>query len=397
MDRFLLICCLTAALGPAPPAGAALRPSTDMVLPSVAHAPGRLPGSEFHTDLWLFNPGEGAAEVEVAFIYRNRSQPAPPPVTLELAPGQVREVQDAVLALFGLTNAVGGFRFAATAPVAVTARVYDVGVAASYGPSSTGSSGQFDAATPVEDGIRAGETADIIGIRGVTQGDFPLWRTNVAFMNASAGASQVRVSILDEAGQEPPGGPASRLYTLGAWEPRQINDVFASLETGSLANGRVRVEVVSGGPVVAMGSLLDGRTNDPSTIVMAHGPLRDGTYVARQEKTLYDTPLAVTLQSGAIIHMEATLLITAEDVGPACQGGELGALSGALPFPVLPDEQGRFTFATSANLGGVTFHLELDLAVESSGRLWGTATTTTSGAGACSGTAAWPVTGARVP
>lgn len=374
----------------------ALRPATEMVLPSVAHAPGRLPGSEFRTDLWLFNPGDAIAEVEVAFFHRGLSQAPPPPVLLSVAPGQVLAVEDAVLELFNLANGVGGLRFFSTHPVTVTARVYDVGVAASYGPSTTGTSGQFDSATPFEEGIPAGSFADIIGIRGVTEGDFPLWRTNVAFMNASPTPTLVRLSLIDESGEEPTGGFPSKQYTLGAWEPRQLNDVFAALGGGELPNGRVRIEVVSGGRVVAMGSLLDGRTNDPSTIAMAHRSIRDGAYLAVVDKTTYDTPLVLHIVGGAVTYIEATLLVTAEDV-TGCPGGELARLAGNLPFPVLPDEEGRFIFATGATLDGLNFQIELDLEVSPAGRLSGTSVTSVSGSGPCDGSAAWPVVGARVP
>lgn len=397
MDRFVVTTFFVAVLAfllIPPPAWAALRPATEMILPSVAHAPGRLPGSEFRTDLWLHNPGESSAAVEVAFFHRNLSQPAPAPVILAVAAGEVLAVEDAVLSLFNLPNAVGGLRFLATHPVTVTARVYDVGVAASYGPHSSGTSGQFDAATALEDAVSAGSFADIIGIRGVTEGDFPLWRTNVAFMNGSAGQTQIRLTLFDEGGEE---AAPSALFTLRAWEPKQLNDVFAALGGQAAPNGRVRVEVLSGGPVVALGSLLDGRTNDPSTIAMGHGPLRDGTYAAVLDKPTYATPLVVELTQGALVSVAATLLVTAEDVGGGCQGGELARLAGELPVPVVPDDQGRFVFAASATLDGVSFLLELNLAVSPAGGLSGAAVTTVSGSGGCDGTASWPVFGARIP
>lgn len=393
--RLAVVAVTTAMLLPAVSA-AALQPGTEMVLPSVAHAPGRLPGSEFRTDVWVFNPGDETAEVEVFFYHRGLSKPPPPPVSVEVAPGGVLAIEDAVQDLFGLTDAVGGLRFVASHPVTVTARVYDVGVAASYGPSSTGTSGQFDAATPLEDAVSAGGFADIIGIRGVTEGGFPLWRTNVAFMNASAGSSQVRLTLIDETGEEPDGGWPARQYTLGAWEPRQLNDVFAVLGGAEIPNGRVRIEVLSGGPVVAMGSLLDGRTNDPSTIAMAHSPIRNGVYTAIVDKPTYDTPLAFHIEGGAVTYLAATLLITDEDV-PGCPGGELAHLAGTLPFPVPPDSEGRFIFATGATLYGIQFQIELDLEVSPAGRVSGSAVTTISGSGDCDGSATWPVFGARVP
>lgn len=393
--RQLGIALLLAAVGGAVSAAAAVRAASESFLPSVAHAPGALPGSEFRTDLWIYNPGTVATPVTVHFYPRDLASATPPPAQLDaVSPGEVRELPDAVYTLFALSNAVGGMRFVSVQPVVVTARVYDIAVQGTFG---TGTAGQFDAATPLAEAIKAGQRTDIIGVRGVTSGALKIWRTNLAFMNASASPTVVRLTMLDGEGTEiPPSGLVPDI-SLRAWEPKQLNDVFDKLKRPLATNTRVQLSVLSGGPVVVLGSMLDGRTNDPSTIQMTGAAGGDGTYLCKADKTTYDTPITLTMSGGAFTAIDATVLVTAEDV-PTCSGGELARLAGALPQPVQPDEVGRFAVLLSGSLGGgATITVQLDGTLNAAGGISGTVTTALGGAGACSGSKTWPLLGTRIP
>lgn len=385
---------LLAAVG-VNPAAATVRAATESFLASVAHAPGALPGSEFRTDLWIYNPGTVSTSVTVHFYPRDLASATPPPAQVDaVGPGEVREVLDAVYTLFALSNAVGGVRFVSVQPVVVTARVYDVAVQGTFG---TGTAGQFDAATPLAEAIKAGQRTDIVGVRGVQSGSQKVWRTNLAFMNASANPTVVRLTMLDGAGTEIPPSGAVPDIPLRAWEPKQLNDVFDKLKRPMSTNARVRLSVLSGGPVVVLGSMLDGRTNDPSTIQMTASAGGDGTYLCKADKTTYDTPITLTMSGGAFTAIDATVLVTDEDV-PTCTGGELARLAGALPQPVAPDEVGRFAVLLSGSLGGgATVTVQLDGTLTAAGGIGGTVTTSLGGVGACSGSATWPLVGARIP
>ncbi len=384
-----------ALLAAATPAAAAVRAATESFLPSVAHAPGVLPGSQFRTDLWIYNPGPVATSVTVHFYPRDLAFATPPPARVEdIGPGEVREVHEAVFTLFALSNAVGGLRFVSVQPVVVTARIYDVGVQGTFG---TGTAGQFDAATPLAEAIQAGQYTDVIGARSVISGSQRIWRTNVAFMNASPHPTVVRLTMLNGAGTEiPPSGTVPDI-SLRPWEPKQLNDVFDKLKRPPATNARVRLSVLSGGPVVVLGSMLDGRTNDPSTIEMTAAGGGDGTYLCKADKSAYDTPITLTMSGGAFTAVDATVLHTDEDV-PSCTGGELARLAGTLPQPVVPDEGGRFGVLLSGSLGGgATVTVQLDGTLDAAGGIRGTVTTSLSGVGACSGSKTWPLVGARLP
>ena len=390
--QLALVVVLLAAAGKA---AAAVRAATESFLPSVAHAPGVLPGSAFRTDLWIYNPGPVATSVTVHFYPRDLAFATPPPALVEdVGPGEVREVQDAVFTLFALSNAVGGLRFQSMQPVVVTARVYDIAVQGTYG---TGTAGQFDAATPLAEAIKAGQSTDIIGARSVVSGSQRIWRTNVAFMNASANPTVVRLTMLDKLGNEIPPSGAVPDISLRAWEPKQLNDVFDKLKRPPGTNVRVRLAVLSGGPVVVLGSMLDGRTNDPSTIEMIAAAGGDGTYLCKADKTTYDTPITLTMSGGAFTAIDATVLHTDEDI-PTCDGGELARLAGSLPQPVVPDDVGRFAVRLSGALsGGATVTVQLDGTLDAAGGIGGTVTTSLTGVGACSGSKTWPLVGGKLP
>lgn len=391
---------LLLALAAAGSATAAVRPALEQFLPSVAHAAGALPGSEFRTDVWVYNPGATPARVTIAFSFRGPDPaPSPDPVVVDVEAEQVLELEDLVLEEFGLSSAVGGLRFTATQPVVVTARVYDVAV---QGSNGTGTAGQFFAATPLADAIPAGGAGDVVGVRAFKAegAAFAIWRTNLGFMNASAQATTVRVSMFLADGTEypPSSSTVTDTFVLQPYEPRQLNDVFSQLKRPYETNVRCRVEVLEGGSVVAFGSLLDGRTNDPSTLD-ATVPLVggwSGTYVCKLDKTVYDTPLTLVIADGAVTGVDATILFTDEDAGAGCTGGELLRLAGDLPTPVVPDDLGSFSFSLTGSAGSVGVTLQVSATLAAGGGISGTATTTLVNAGPCSGSRAWPLVGARV-
>lgn len=383
----------------AAPSGAAVRPSLEQFLPSVAHATGALPGSEFRTDVWIYNPGATPTRVTIAFSYRGPNPPAPPdPVIVDVEAEQVLELDDIILEQFGLSSALGGLRFTSTQPVVVTARIYDISV---QGTNGTGTAGQFFAATPLADAVPEGGVTDVIGVRAFKEegASFPIWRTNLGFMNASAIETTVQVTMwLDDGTEYPPSGSLTDTFVLAAWEPRQLNDVFSVLKRPYATNVRCRIEVLEGGRVVAFGSMLDGRTNDPSTLE-ATVPLVggwSGTYVCKLDKTTYDTSLTLVLQNDAVTSVDATVLFTDEDAGAACTGGELVRLAGNLPDPVVPDDLGAFSFSLNGSVAGVGVTLQVSATLAVGGGISGTATTTLINAGSCSGTKTWPLIGARV-
>jgi hypothetical protein len=299
-------------------------------------------------------------------------------------PLQTRELDDVVLALFGVEE-YGALRFLSDAPVVVTGRIFDANVVTNKG---TGSAGQFFAGQQASAAVGAEESVDLIGLAQDSSG---LVRTNFGFLEVAGQACTVEVRRLD--GEGDPVGTA-RAYSLLPWQPSQfpLTDVGGTL--GS--NHRLRVTVTGGsGRVIAFASRVDNRTGDPSTVEMS-GARRDGSWLGKQDKPTYDTPITFTVAGGAVTAVDATIVFTDEDV-PSCTGGELLRLAGPLPQPVLLDQTGGFAFVLSGTVGGVLASLQVNGSMAASGLLSGTAGTTLTGAGNCSGSRSWPLVGARVP
>jgi hypothetical protein len=255
-----------------------------------------------------------------------------------------------------------------------------------------GTAGQFFSGVPADLAIGLGDATDIIGLDQdgfQTSGN---WRSNLAFVETTGTPVDLTISRIDSNGTV----LGSISQHLDGREVYQINYAITAIVNTTGTNQRIRVAVTGGsGRVITNASRVDNRTGDPATIEML-GEGREGTYVSKQEKSTYDTPITLTVAGGAITAADATIVFTDEDV-PSCTGGELLRLSGPLPQPVYYDDTGGFSFVVSnPNVGGVGVTLQVNGAITARGQVTGTATTTLSGAGSCSGTKSWPLVGAKL-
>ncbi|MGE5236203.1 MAG: hypothetical protein ACM3O7_07635 [Acidobacteriota bacterium] len=371
----------------------ALLPSRDAYLPTVGHGQGVCVGdppvcSQWRSTAWVYNPSTvQSAHVAISFLRRDAENLNPVTEDVTVPPGASVEFDDVVLSLFGADGAYGALRFASDQPVAVTGRIYDANVQTAKG---TGTAGQFEGGLDAASAIGAGETVDLIGLAQDAAG---VWRSNFGFVETNGAACTVTAQLVDASGAAV--GDA-KSYPVAARSQRQFN--LGDLVTSPGTNLRLRVGVSDGqGKVVAFANVIDNRSGDPSNVDMA-GQGHDGTYVGKQDKTSYDTPVTLTVAGNRVTDVDATILFTDEDV-PACSGGELASLAGALPQSVVVEDDGTFSFVLSnPNVGGgLGVALQVDGVIDPTGHLGGTVTTTLTGAGSCSGTRSWPLVGARVP
>jgi len=369
----------------------AVLPGTDVYLPSVGRGQGLCPGNppvcaQWRTSAWVFNSSTtDSATVDVAFLRRDADNRTPLTEQIVVGPGESRELGDLFFSLFHVDSVYGALRFTSNRPVAVTGRIYDENVQTNKG---SGTAGQFFRGADGREAIGTGEFVDLIGL---AQDDTGAWRTNFGFVETTGQACTVTVQAFDTLGNALGG---ARTFSVVPYTQRQYN--VQEIQGGPGENRRLRVAVTEGaGKVLAFGSRIDNRTGDPSTVEMA-GQGRDGVYVGFLDKTTYDTPISFTVAGGAVTRLDATILVTAEDVG-TCQGGELFRLQGLLAQPVVLEDGGGFSFVASAVVGGVSVSLQVDGAIAVNGSLAGTVETTLSNAGTCSGSKSWPMGGARQP
>jgi len=368
-------------------------PGMDLYVPAVGHGLGQTVNGVqawWRGDVWIFNPSTTqAATVSIYLLLRNQANPNPAVRTITVNPGETRYLPDVVFNNFGLDNTYGGLRIVSSLPVEVSGRSYDANV--SVVGKGQGTAGQFFSGVPADLAIGLGDTTDVIGLDQdgfQTSGN---WRSNLALVETTGNPVDLTVSRIDANGTV----LGSISQHLDGREVYQINYVVTAIVNTTGTNQRIRVAVTGGsGSVITNASRVDNRTGDPATIEML-GEGREGTYVCLQDKASYDTPVTLTVADGAITAVNATILFTAEDV--ATCGGWALVLSGPLPQPVYYDEGGAFTFSLSnPNVGGVGVSLQVNGTIDLRGEVTGTATTTLSGAGTCSGTKSWPLVGAKV-
>ena len=369
----------------------AVLPTTDGYLPSVGRGPGLCVGNppvcaQWRTTAWVFNPSTTEfATVDVQFLRRDADNRAPATQQITVQPGETRELDDVFQTLFGLDEVYGALRFTAAKPVVVTGRISDANVVTNKG---SGTAGQFFRGAAATEAIGLRESVDLIGL---AQDQAGVWRTNFGFVETTGESCTVVVQAFDPLGT--PLG-SSRSFVTRPFSQRQFN--IGEVQGALGSNRRLRLSVSEGqGKVIAFGSRIDNLTGDPSTVEMA-GAGRDGVYVGFLDKTTYDTPMVLTVAGGAVSRLDATLLVTAEDVA-TCPGGELVRLQGPLTQPVLLDELGDFSFIVDSNVGGVSVSLQVDGLIAVDGALTGTVATTLGNVAGCSGSKTWPLVGARRP
>ncbi|HPC82118.1 MAG TPA: hypothetical protein P5234_01680 [Thermoanaerobaculaceae bacterium] len=257
--RFTLLAALLLALG----AGQALAgfAATDCFLPSVGSGKGS--GTSFwYTSLWVHNPGNSPVNVQYSFLERNTSNTSPLTYSETIPAGDTRRHTSVLATMFGIAGArFGAIRVTATERVVVNGRIFSKD---ETGPERD-SVGQFFNAVPATFAIGAGESTRILGVYQTSPQADSEYRYNFGFVEVAGGNATVRVRAEDEHGIQ----VASKDYTLRPFEPRQFNitDLVAAINATNLS---LAAEVLSGatGKVVAFGSGLANRSNDPSTFEM---------------------------------------------------------------------------------------------------------------------------------
>jgi hypothetical protein len=369
-------------------------PGTDLFVPAVGHGLGAISGGVqawWRGDVWIFNPSTSqTATVDVYLLLRNQGNPTPAVRRITIDAGDTRYLPDVVYNTFGADNTYGGLRVVSTIPVVVSGRSYDANVTVTGKPQ--GSAGQFFSGVPAELAIGLGDSTDIIGLDQDAYQTTGLWRSNLAFVETTGNPVDLTISRVDSNGTV----LGSIGQHLEGRQVSQINYVLTAVVNTYGSNQRIRVAVTGGtGRVITNVSRMDNRTGDPATIEMVGGG-REGTYLCKMDKSSFDTPITLTVAGGAVTALDATILFTDEDV-PSCTGGELVQIAGPLPQAVFYDETGAFSFVVSdPNVGGIGVSLQLSGTISVTGQVSGTATTTLTGAGVCSGSKAWPVAGARL-
>lgn len=212
-----------------------------------AHGSGKN-GSEWRTDAVVRNLGVLEADLEVTL----HADGVEYELTNSVA-ARAQAVFEDVVGMMGV-NGKGALEIRSSQPLSVLGRIYTEG--------DDGTLGQFLQGAASQDGLAEGETAWLHGLRQLEQ----IWRSNLSVTNTGHEAATVGVTLYGTDGVQLVG------FDLGPIEPGEVVQELAPLVDRAgrpdIGWAMAKVEVVSGNGVLASASVIDSRTNDPTTIPM---------------------------------------------------------------------------------------------------------------------------------
>ncbi len=347
MRKILLVgICIALATGTA----LATVPSTDQYLPALGHALGAADATTgarpwWRGDVWIFNPSASQSATVTLYLLLRQANPSPETRVLTLAPGETRYLPDVIYGTFGYDNLFAGIRVASSIPVLTTARSYDANAQIVNKP--VGTAGQFFAAVPANIALGVGDSSDMPGFDqdGInTAGTF---RSNLAVVETTGNAVNYMIYVYNGSGSL----VGSKAYSLDVRQVGQINNVITDVTGTTGTNERLRVVVTGGsGRLIAVGSRVDNRTNDPSTIDMGC------FHLWGQFEGIVLDPTAQQTIGGGIQLQISNEVLTAYDAGTVLCGGSTTADVSPDSLPTnIPITNGAFsTQVTIQYTDGVT-------------------------------------------
>jgi hypothetical protein len=194
---------------------------TNVAVVTAARTPG-LKGTQWVTDVELFNPAATAIGALLYYLPRNTDNTAPARRSVTVPAGQAVRLDNVVGRLFGLGASAGALTVSCSQPVLVTSRTYTT-------PSS-GTLGEFVPGLAEQAAIAAGEQARLIQLTRNAA-----YRTNIGFESISLGPIEVAVDLFRATGEFlgektfplPPFGTAQATEIFPQIGVTAVDDAFA--------------------------------------------------------------------------------------------------------------------------------------------------------------------------
>ena len=228
------------------------QPGGSLWVPVVAHTAG-VGQSEWRSDLGLLNAGSGAADVQLTFHGAGGGVTG-----TALVPAGAASILVDVVAQLGATGQ-GALEIVSDQPLRAASRTYNQ-VAADAVCNPSGTMGQSYPALSAADGLSASEVAWLPQLI-----EDAMFRSNIGLVNTGSVEAEATVELYDGSGAL----LASYAVALAPGQWKQETQPFVS-KAGSNAIhcGFAKVTVTAGTGVVALASVVDNITNDPTTIAM---------------------------------------------------------------------------------------------------------------------------------
>lgn len=237
----------------------AITPGDDLLIPGAART------NRWHTDLLINNAGATTVSVDVLWLVRDQANPNPESRTFSIGPDDTLILVDVIRNNFGLNSGTGAFRIVSTGGE-VTANLI---VYAGFNDPVGGTYGSGFEAIPVSAATSAGQSTTLMGL--VSAGDF---YTNL-FALAGASGATMELDLLNPAGAV----LDTAVVTLEAYEP-WLSFRTDLWDVPTYDDGTLLARVTAGSAVI-LGSKIDERSQDPTTLETSFGAgaaSLDGTY-----------------------------------------------------------------------------------------------------------------------
>jgi hypothetical protein len=220
--------------------------STRTFVAAAAHADG-VAGSVWRTDLGVLNVGVEATPVTV--VYRTASAQTLT-LDLQLGPGEQVMLDDIVGRIGG--EGSGSLEVVSQRPILVSSRTFNQGSDGTYGQYLDGHAGSAMAST-----------GDTVWLPQLQQDD--AFRTNIGLLNSGSEQATAVLRLHDQLGAL----LATSELSVAGGDRLQLNEPFDRLAGRSdIDSGYATVEITQGSGIVAYASVVDNRTNDPTTVPM---------------------------------------------------------------------------------------------------------------------------------
>ncbi len=209
------------------------------------HTPGQA-GSQWRTDLVARNLESSTASLRFILHQAGGNLEA----TGAVNGGSQKAFEDLTATMGGESN-IGALEICSDRPLLVTTRIFNQADAGTYGQSYDGRVADL--------GYSAGQTISLIGLRQKSGA----YRSNLVVTNGGTSEAQVTVNLFDSSGK------SLNAYTLtvpagtGLQDPEPFKNRANSPD---LDWGFATVTVVKGTNILSSASLIDMKTNDPTTI-----------------------------------------------------------------------------------------------------------------------------------
>jgi len=222
-------------------------------VPVASHNGGKN-GSLWRSDLGILNPGAVLAHVQLRFHGTGGVV-----TSAQLISAGVQAILTDVVGQIGGSNS-GPIEVVSDQPLILTARTYNL-VSATAACYPSGTQGQNYPQLEAENGLTSRQVAFLAGLSETTGH----YHCNIGLVNVSAAAASVLVELFDGTGAK----LIDYVVALNSGEWKQETQPFLTKAAQTaMERGFARVTVLSGSGVFAFASVVDGATNDPTTIAM---------------------------------------------------------------------------------------------------------------------------------